>query len=103
MTMIALDHSVLVDINGKLGGTNYRKDKCGLHWQTKPPKRKRKSKYEDEQRKFFARATYYWGEFRQESTKKARDSWALYGAEHLITNKKGQQKKMSAYQAFMSI
>jgi len=101
--MLALDHSVIVDINGKLGGVNYRKDKCGLHMQQNPPKRKRKSKYEDAQRKSFREVVNYWGQRRQKISVEDEKSWSTYANKHYIQNKKGETKKMSAYQAFVSV
>lgn len=103
MVMIALDHAILTDINGKFGGGHYKYDKCGLHFQTNPPRRKAPTEYELEQRKFFRSAQRHWSQESFEGTYNDRYSWTYYGRQHPKQNKKGETKALSGFNAFLSV
>lgn len=103
MVMIALNHTVLTDINGKLGGGHYKYDKCGLHFQTNPRRRRAATEYELVERKFFQIISHHWGTYNFKGTKEDRASWNEYGKQHPKKNKKGETVKLSGYLAFKSV
>jgi len=103
MVMIALDHTVLVDINGKTGGGYYKRDYCGLHWQKNPERIIPPTAYELQQRKFFEYVSHKWSYEAFQGSRKDRYSWTLYAAQHPKQNKKGETKFMSPFTAFMSV
>lgn len=90
----------IVEINGKVGGEIYRRDRCGNHKQVGPYKKQRANEAQEAIRRAFMRCSAYWG-FAVD-TPGAQLSWWLYSQSHLKTNKKGETYYLPARQCFIA-
>lgn len=103
MVMVTLDHTVLVDINGKVDGEHWRRDQCGLHLQKNPERTSPPTEYELQQRKFFETVCHKWSHQGFQGTYQDRKSWSVYAEKHPRKNKKGETKIMTPFTAFLSV
>lgn len=103
MVMVALDHSIISDINGKQGGINWRRDHCGLHAQVNPGPKKPPTDRQSTFRYFFVKAQRSWIYMFYYGAPGDYESWIAWAKSHPVKNKKGQTVHLSAYTAFLSV
>ena len=100
MVQIVLDHTVISDINGKLGGGYFKRAGCGMHYQQNPRKRGKGSIYQVTQNSFFRTVKNAWTNENFQGGKPERDSWYRYARDHPVKNKKGETKILTPQTMF---
>lgn len=100
MAMVKLDSSI-TELEGKEGGTVFRKDVCGQHAQSLPRHVKRETPLQREQRKAFLRALYFCGKVTQMD--RNYGEWWTYTVMHPKMNSKGERIILSPMMACVRI
>lgn len=101
MTMIRYSAGI-TDINGPVAGMIYRTDQCGPHVQCWPRTiRREPTPWQKSWRAAFGRLWHhYWKKI---LTIAQRKLWWYWSADHPVTNKKGEELFITAFNWFVKI
>jgi len=98
MAMVKTD-GIVTEIEGKFGGTVFRKDQCGQHIQAAP--RYIGRIVETPQQKAFSKAKTAW--MNHDWTESELNRWWIWCYQHPKTNKKGETVYFHPFLAFLSV
>lgn len=99
MVMLVYGNGI-TEINGRVGGEVYRRDRCGNHKQVSGEKRQKASEKQMAIRRAFLKCSNYWGFV--VNTPGAQLTWWMYSQAHPKTNKKGETYFLPARQCFIA-
>lgn len=97
MTMVKLGDGI-TEINGKQAGNVWRRDNCGQHVQKTPRRVETKTNAQWNQRAAWIKCCNYW---LNNATAEIEDMWWLWSYNHPITNKKGETRFLTPFNAYM--
>jgi len=89
--------SPITEIEGKVGGTIWRKDQCGQHAQAYPRLIKKRTYSQDQIRKGFADLHNCWSKVMKDRHK---SRWWDYSITHPTKNKKGERVTLAGWPMF---